>query len=57
MVGNSFKSDIDPVLKIGGWGIYIPHKTMWAYEKTQEYKHDKLIEINNFSSILDLIKQ
>lgn len=57
MVGNSFKSDIDPVLKIGGWGIHIPHKTMWAYERVQEYKHDKLIEINNFSSILHLIKQ
>ena len=24
MVGNSFKSDIDPVIKIGGTGVYIP---------------------------------
>ena len=42
MTGNSFKSDIDPVLQIGGYGIHIPFKRMWAYEKTEEYI-DKMV--------------
>lgn len=57
MVGNLFKSDIDPVLKIGGWGIYIPCKNMWAYEQLPEYQHEKLISLKNMKYILNLINQ
>jgi len=32
MVGNSIKSDIQPVLDLGGSGIYIPYHTMWLHE-------------------------
>lgn len=32
MIGNSLKSDILPVLKIGGHGIHIPYHTTWAHE-------------------------
>ena len=55
MTGNSFKSDIDPVLQIGGYGIHIPFKRMWAYEKTEEYTHDKLFKINSFQEIPQII--
>jgi putative hydrolase of the HAD superfamily len=33
MVGNSLKSDILPVLDIGGWAVHIPYKTTWAHER------------------------
>jgi putative hydrolase of the HAD superfamily len=33
MVGNSLKSDILPVLQIGGYGFHIPYHTTWAHEK------------------------
>lgn len=36
MVGNSMKSDIQPVLNIGGYGAYIPFHTVWQHEKTNE---------------------
>jgi len=36
MVGNSMKSDIQPVLKIGGYGAYIPFHTVWQHEKANE---------------------
>ncbi|MEI6434263.1 MAG: HAD hydrolase-like protein, partial [Bacteroidota bacterium] len=36
MIGNSFKSDIIPVLNIGGFGVYIPYHTTWAHEKTDK---------------------
>lgn len=33
MVGNSFKSDIVPALKIGASAVHIPFHTTWAHEK------------------------
>lgn len=32
MVGNSLKSDILPVVEIGGWAVYIPYEHTWAHE-------------------------
>ena len=32
MVGNSLKSDILPVLEIGGQAVYIPYHNTWAHE-------------------------
>jgi len=36
MVGNSLKSDILPVLKMGGWGVHVPFHTTWVHEETSE---------------------
>jgi putative hydrolase of the HAD superfamily len=35
MVGNSLKSDILPVLEIGGAGAYIPYHLTWAAERVE----------------------
>ena len=52
MVGNSLKSDILPVTKIGGTGIYIPHQFTWIHEKVDEDQSAKnYVKLN---SILDL---
>ncbi|MDJ1015727.1 MAG: HAD family hydrolase [Paracoccaceae bacterium] len=32
MAGNSLKSDVNPVIEIGGWGVYVPHGDTWALE-------------------------
>ena len=32
MVGNSLKSDVLPVLALGGWGVHVPHELTWALE-------------------------
>ena len=32
MVGNSLRSDIAPVLELGGWGVHVPYHTTWAHE-------------------------
>jgi putative hydrolase of the HAD superfamily len=32
MIGNSLRSDIAPVLALGGWGVYMPYHTTWAHE-------------------------
>ena len=55
MVGNSMKSDILPVLNIGGYGAYVPCEYTWEYEKlTEAVQHEKLFELSNMREILDL---
>ena len=51
MVGNSFKSDILPVVKLGGYGIYIPYHTTWAHEVVDTIKHERIVEIEKIDEI------
>jgi putative hydrolase of the HAD superfamily len=37
MVGNSVRSDILPVLAIGGAAVHIPHEHLWAHEHVEEH--------------------
>src|SRR3546814_2421909 len=32
MIGNSLRSDIAPVLSLGGWGVHMPYPTTWSTE-------------------------
>lgn len=32
MIGNSLRSDIEPVIRLGGWGIHMPYHVTWAHE-------------------------
>ncbi len=32
MVGNSLRSDIEPIIRLGGWGIHMPYVVTWAHE-------------------------
>lgn len=43
MIGNSLKSDILPVLNLGGHGFHIPYHITWSHEKV-----DNKIEHPNF---------
>ena len=36
MAGNSLKSDIQPVLALGGLGAYIPYHLTWAAEQVDQ---------------------
>ncbi len=38
MIGNSLRSDILPVLELGGHGAHIPHYTTWQHEMVEEAK-------------------
>src|SRR5690554_4081238 len=33
MVGNSLRSDIAPVLELGGWGLHLPYHLTWEHER------------------------
>ena len=52
MVGNSFRSDIEPVLKLGGWAAYIPFHTIWQHEVVEEYEHSHLVKLEFFTQLM-----
>lgn len=49
MIGNSLKSDVLPVLGIGGHAIHIPFHTTWAHERI-----DHKVEHANFRSFASI---
>lgn len=55
MVGNSFRSDIEPVLKIGGFGIHVPFERTWQHEVVEEYDHERLFRVASFAEIPGLL--
>lgn len=57
MIGNSLKSDILPVVKIGGHGIYIPQDCQWIHESVNEEKLDEsaYIKLDTIKKIVDIL--
>ena len=56
MVGNSFRSDIEPVLKLGGYAAHIPFKVEWKHETMKAYSHEHLVSINNISELINILQ-
>lgn len=55
MIGNSLKSDVLPVLAIGGHAVHIPFHTTWAHERIDhEVKHENF---SAFEKITDVLKK
>jgi putative hydrolase of the HAD superfamily len=44
MVGNSVKSDILPVLALGGSGVHVPYRILWGHEEAEIPK----VEVGRF---------
>ena len=55
MVGNSVKSDIAPVVSIGGTAIHTPHEIVWVHEMMDLPQSDRVIEVNNIREIVDFL--
>lgn len=56
MVGNSIKSDILPVLEIGGHGFHIPFHTTWEHEMVKEpVNHPNFRLLSQATDMLDLL--
>jgi putative hydrolase of the HAD superfamily len=57
MVGNSLKSDILPVLQIGGHGFHIPYHTTWAHEKIEiNIDHANFRQLSSIKEIIAYLK-
>jgi putative hydrolase of the HAD superfamily len=56
MIGNSLKSDVLPILNIGGTGIHIPYLTTWEYEKIDfEIQHENFTAMTNIKEVLAIL--
>lgn len=56
MVGNSLKSDVIPVLAMGGYAIHIPFHTTWSHEQVEEeIAHSKFKALTDARELLNLI--
>lgn len=56
MIGNSMKSDILPVLEIGGKAVYIPFYSTWEHEKIEgKVVHPNLYECSSCTELVGCI--
>lgn len=57
MVGNSLKSDVFPVISIGGKAVYIPYHVTWQHEtaddKTAKGRYHEISKITELINILN----
>lgn len=58
MVGNSLKSDVLPVLGIGGFGVHIPYHITWEHEIPEELplENDRFFELESMTDLPDLVE-
>jgi putative hydrolase of the HAD superfamily len=59
MIGNSLKSDILPVLQLGGYAVYVPYALTWSHERIAEgdYPPDRYFEVERLEQLPDLIER
>lgn len=56
MIGNSLKSDVLPVLGIGGHAVHIPFHTTWAHERIDyEVKHKNFKTVERITEVLPFL--
>ncbi|MES2425426.1 MAG: HAD family hydrolase [Bacteroidota bacterium] len=56
MVGNSLKSDVLPVLNIGGYAIHVPYHITWAHEEIEQSIDSGMFKsVENIRDILGLV--
>jgi putative hydrolase of the HAD superfamily len=56
MIGNSMKSDIIPVLSVGGKAVFIPHPQSWWHENVDSNDiHGEYIEVKSIADLLKIL--
>jgi putative hydrolase of the HAD superfamily len=58
MVGNSMRSDILPVIELGGRAIHVPYKDTWSHEAAEPpVGHQNFFEIGKLDLLPELINK
>jgi putative hydrolase of the HAD superfamily len=56
MIGNSLKSDVIPVINIGGHAIHVPYHTTWAHEHVEtRLEHENFRQVERLKDVLPLL--
>lgn len=57
VIGNSLKSDVLPVLAIGGHAVHVPNHTTWVHEKIEhQIGHPAFYEMGNIADITSYLE-
>lgn len=58
MVGNSLKSDVLPVLEVGGSAAHVPYQVTWALEQSDEVPDapDRFFKLGSIRELPDLVR-
>jgi len=58
MIGNSLKSDVMPVLALGGHACHVPYHTTWAHEQVENtIEHENFRELKDIREFLSYLPQ
>lgn len=58
MAGNSLKSDVNPVIELGAWGVHVPHELNWALEAADAPEaHPRFRRIETLKPLPALVAQ
>jgi putative hydrolase of the HAD superfamily len=59
MIGNSLKSDILPVLELGGRAVYIPYALTWTHENNinQELPQNSFYQLEHMGLLPELVRE
>jgi len=56
MIGNSLKSDVLPVLALGGHGVHVPYHITWQHEHIgHQVQHEHFREVQHIAEILPML--
>ena len=55
MIGNSLRSDILPILELGGWAVHLAGHPTWSHEDdpTNYLDQDRYLEVKGISEVLE----
>jgi putative hydrolase of the HAD superfamily len=54
MVGDSLRSDVEPVLDTGAWAVHVPHEFLWQHERVADDRAGTLSTHPRFRAITAL---
>lgn len=59
MVGNSLRSDIEPVLAVGGFGVHVPYERTWAFEAEHAVDpgHPRFAAVSDAAAVLPALRR
>ena len=56
MIGNSLKSDVMPVLNVGGYAIHVPYHITWAHEQIEHtIDNERFKSVENIKEVLEFV--
>lgn len=57
MVGNSLKSDILPIVELGGHAVHIPYHITWEHENAPDADQNGFARLDDMSQLITYIRQ